>query len=638
MKIKKNEIKKSRVALLIDTWFPAYSGEQIHVAKLAAALSEKGYLVDILTCGADEGLKKEEKDLERMNGVTVKRLSKWRGVYTVWLLGYLLAFGRQYNLMHAHTTLSAIAMNMASWFTRVPTVVTVHASRVFETSWTLRKLLDRVVFLETKYSQEITVSEHFLKARNVNDHVLLIPNGMDTEPFDLVKIEKSPERFETLFVGRLVHEKGVDVLLRATKKLIESNEFIKSRKDFTLHLVGEGYERSDLEKMAEKLGISKYLRFHGKVTGEALVELYKGADLFVLPSRFEGLPLTLLEACAAKLPILATNVGDNRKLVLENVNGHLVQPDDEEELAYYLEYFALNPGLEQMGEASYDLVQQEYNWESSMQKILRVYDSLKQEKVSDDLMPWQYLAMLLQNRKLKPYRGRAPLKFCFTVNIEQAYSASALPHEVEHVAPFIEHFSELSSSLEIPSTLYVQDDLFEPYLEELKAMQKSGHELAVLGEKKNLRGVKEGFKDLKLKGLRLFRPVEGFADGELKYVHELGFEYLPTSEDPLPRIGWRFVVPFGRRVVMNLKNVIKMSDEEFLDAVNRLRSYQRDNGVSPYLIFECSSWEFQSRDYAAWASGENFTELSKKIAFLKEHMEIEFMGLSDFCKSCSLSA
>ncbi len=634
MQIKKVEIKKPRVALLIDTWFPAYSGEQIHVAKLAAALAEEhGYEVEILTCGGSEGMKKEEKDLERLAGVEVKRFTKWRGLYTMILFFYLALFGRKYNLMHAHTTLSAIAMNMASWFNRVPTIVTVHSSRIFEKAWTLRKLLDRVVFLETKYSQEISVSEHFLKARNVNEHVLVIPNGMDTEPFDEVKIDKSPEQFTVLFVGRLVHEKGVDVLLKATKKLIESNEFIHSRKDFVLHLVGEGHDRGDFEKMAEKLEIGKYVRFHGKVTGTALVELYKGSDLFVLPSRFEGLPLTLLEACAAKLPILATNVGDCRKLVLENVNGHLIQPDDVDELLYYLEYFALNPGLEQMGEASYDLVQQEYNWDTTIRKIMRVYESLKGVKTSEDIMPWALPVAFWRGRNLEPYRGKKPLKFCFTVNVEQAYAALSLPHEVEHIPPFLERFSEFCATLEIPSTLLVQDDLFEPYFEELRDMQKAGHEIGVLGEKKNLRTVKDGLKNLGLKKVRMFRPVKEFGDADLKYIHEFGFDYLPSSEDPMPQIVFKFLVPFGRSVVMNLKNFIEMDEEELLGAVDRLRSYQNKNGVPPYLIFECSSWEFQSRKHADWASGENFTELSKKIAFLKEHMDIEFMGLSGFCRS-----
>ena len=388
MKIQKIEIRKDRIALLVDTWFPVYSGEQIHAAKLAEALAaEYGWEVDILTCGVKEGLRREEKILDKTNGVRVRRICKYRWLYPFALIGHLILHRKRYKILHAHTTLSAAAMKVGSWFMNAHTIVTVHGNRVMERGWTLRKLIDRVVFLETRYSQEISVSESFLKARNVNDHVLVIPHGIDTEPFDAVKPQREPEKFRVLFVGRLAHDKGLDLLLKATRELVDSSEFIQSRKDFVLNIVGPGKDEKVLKELAAKLDLTKYVKFHGKVTGETLLEFYKSSDLFVLPSRFEGLPMTLLEACAAKLPILATNVGDMRRLVLENVNGHLIQSEDVQELSYYLAHFAMNPGLEQMGQASYEIVQQEYNWETTIKKILRVYEALGQKQKSDVIMP-----------------------------------------------------------------------------------------------------------------------------------------------------------------------------------------------------------------------------------------------------------
>jgi len=128
-----------------------------------------------------------------------------------------------------------------------------------------------------------------------------------------------------------------------------------------------------------------------------------------------------------------------------------------------------------------------------------------------------------------------------------------------------------------------------------------------------------------------------FLETDLEYMHELGFEHLPTSEDPMPHIRVKYLLPFGYTFVMNLENLLATDDDELLEILGRICALQKKNKVSPFVIFECNSWEFQSRDYVDYASGENFTGLSKKIAFLKEHMELEFLSLSDFCKSCMVS-
>jgi glycosyltransferase involved in cell wall biosynthesis len=632
--IKKSGIKKPRVALLVENWFPTYSGEQVHTAKLATNLAaDHGWEVEVLVCG-DESKSAEERTLLKVPGISVKRLGKWKALYGLRAFFYLLHAGKNYTLTHAHCMQSAVAMKLASWFTKVPTVLTVHANQISHRNWTFSKIMQRVVFLETRYSQEISVSEAFLKSRNVNKHVLVIPNGIDPAPFDNTKVENDPACFTAIFVGRLDYDKGVDVLLDAVKRLVDSNEFIKTKRDFMLNIVGEGRDEEGFKKYSEKLGVSKYVKFHGKVGFNRLVELYKGADLFVLPSRHETLPLTLLEACAARLPILATNVGDTKNVVIEGTNGHLIPPGDTDELAYYLELFAMNPHLEQMGQNSYDLVTQEYAWSIALKKIVRVYENLQKVRRKVNLMPWQTLMPVLRNRKFKEYRGRKPLKFCFTVNVTQPYAPGQLPHETEHIQPFLERFSEFTANLEMPATIFVQEDLLDPFFEEFHAMQNSGHELGVFGEKKNLRTTKERLSALTLQDVRMFRSKEELADHDLKYVHEQGFETLPTSQDPAPHLDWKWGLPFGRIVKFDLKNLLEWDDELLLQSVNRLLSYQRENGIDPYLIFECNSWEFQSRDEAAYASGENFTKLARKLAVLRDKFEIEFQTLSDFCKSC----
>ena len=615
MQIQQIKRNKPRIALLIGTWFPVHTGQQVYTAKLAQALArDHGYEVDILTRSINGKLTAEQKEIEKIPALYVKKFGfkshPWnvfmQVAYMIWIFFRLLLNGKKYALYHAQGATCAAAMKAASWFTRVPTLVTVHGNHVFEKSWTLKKLIHRVMFLETKYTQEVSIAENFLKAVNVNEHIAVVPYGVNTEPFDAVEASRSPERFNVLYVGRLDFQKGLDNLLKATKKVIESNGFIQSHKDFMLHLVGDGPDRSALERLTKKLGIEKYVRFYGYTMGEDLVQLYKSSDLFVMPSRTEAFPLSILEAGAARLPILATNTGDLRNIVIENVNGHLVEPDDIDELAYYLEYFAGNPHLEKLGQGSYDLVTQEYSWDKTIQKLLRIYESLVTQKAAEQLkphthyFPWQLPFLFMNSRgKRKEYKGKAPLCFCLTTNLVQAHLMEALPDENAEIPVYLERFSEFCAQLEVPSTVFIQSDLLESLSTELKNMQDGGHELGVKimeqdwitppMRRSTLRDLRDRLDSLGLNEVRMIRTPLELSQQDLEILHEGGFESLPTSEDPWPHVEFHWGIPFGHVMKMNLLSFIEMDDHELLSAVNRLRAHEKEHGVHPFLIFECDS-------------------------------------------------
>lgn len=650
--------------MLISTWFPVHTGQQVYTAKLAEALSQEfGYEVDVLTRAIQGKLTAEQRKIETVPALRIKRFGfpsqPWnifmQLAYMTWVFFRLLFAGKKYALYHAQGASAAAAMKAASWFTRVPTLVTVHGNHIFERSWTLKKVIHRIMFLETKFTQEVSIAENFLNAVNVNEHIAVVPYGVDTAPFDAVPLQRSRDQFNVIYVGRLDTQKGLDILLRATKKVIESNGFIQSHRDFMLHLVGSGPDRHSLEQLAKRLGIEKFVRFHGYLGTEALIGLYKSCDLFVLPSRTESLPLSVLEAAAARLPILATNTGDLRNVVLENVNGHLVESDDADELAYYLEYFAGNPHLETLGQGSYDLVSQEYSWDKSIHKMLRVYESIvsrqaaKHMKAHDHFPLWQLPHLLWAARKhKKTYKGKAPVRFCLTSNLVQFTMGDELPDENTEIPTFLERFSEFCAQLEAPSTLFIQAELLESLHKECLVLKEGGHELGVRVNEKDwitlpqrrstLRALRDELSSLEMGDVRFLRvPLEP-SEQDLEVIHEFGFETLPTSEDPWPRIEFHWGIPFGTVLKMNLKAFVEEDDEDLIEAIRRLAALQKENGVSPYIIFECDSTEFFSREELSHASGENFTRLAKKIAVLRETMSIEFCTLSDFCKSCNMDA
>jgi glycosyltransferase involved in cell wall biosynthesis len=128
-----------------------------------------------------------------------------------------------------------------------------------------------------------------------------------------------------VFVGRLAPEKGLDTLLRAWTTVRSSYPAAR------LTLVGEGPERPALEDLTARLGLGELVDLPGASADPG--GYLRAADLFVLPSREEGMSVALLEAMALGLPLVATSIPGNRRLVQDMKHGRLVPPDDPAALA-----------------------------------------------------------------------------------------------------------------------------------------------------------------------------------------------------------------------------------------------------------------------------------------------------------------
>jgi len=125
-------------------------------------------------------------------------------------------------------------------------------------------------------------------AENFNDQVRIkiIPNGVDVHRFTLPSA-RDWDKSQMLFVGRLVYQKGLDILVRALSEL--------KSEPWKLKLIGEGPHRPLLEKLANERGIGNRIEFVGWLSGESLVQQYRDANIFVFPSRHEGMPNAVLE-------------------------------------------------------------------------------------------------------------------------------------------------------------------------------------------------------------------------------------------------------------------------------------------------------------------------------------------------------
>jgi glycosyltransferase involved in cell wall biosynthesis len=169
--------------------------------------------------------------------------------------------------------------------------------------------------------------------------VAVIPNGVG-ESFFYSGPRLPQARPRLLFVGRLTVQKNVPLLLRALAGVSER---------FETTLVGDGEAEGSLRDLAAGLELQN-VRFYGRADEGELRELYRDADIFVLPSEREGMPLVLLEAMAMGLPVVATDISGIREVVGHGVNGVLVPPDHAAALRGALLSLATDPdGYRRMG-------------------------------------------------------------------------------------------------------------------------------------------------------------------------------------------------------------------------------------------------------------------------------------------------
>jgi glycosyltransferase involved in cell wall biosynthesis len=171
-------------------------------------------------------------------------------------------------------------------------------------------------------------------------------------------------------VGRIVHQKGLDLAMHALGGL--------KAFDWEWRIAGDGPQMAALQSLAQELGIEDRVFFLGWQSREQILESYRQANLFLFPSRHEGMPNAILEAMASGLPVIATCIAGNEELVVEGETGFLVPPEDVEALQDALKKILSDPALrQQMGGASRRRVEANYSWESTAQQYALYLEKVK---------------------------------------------------------------------------------------------------------------------------------------------------------------------------------------------------------------------------------------------------------------------
>lgn len=194
----------------------------------------------------------------------------------------------------------------------------------------------------------------YLKQRFTENEITPISNGINFARYHSWKVKTNilqkyripKEHKVLLFVGRLVKEKRIDVLIHSIPAIVK-------KMPATLIIVGRGNWTVNYKKMADNLGVSKNIIFADYVSDKKLQDLYKLSDVFVMPSIAELQSIATLEAMASGLPVVAANKGALPELVFNGKNGYLFKPDDANSLSKnILKIFSKKGQAKKMGKKS----------------------------------------------------------------------------------------------------------------------------------------------------------------------------------------------------------------------------------------------------------------------------------------------
>jgi glycosyltransferase involved in cell wall biosynthesis len=220
------------------------------------------------------------------------------------------------------------------------------------------------LMLRLPYRRVVTVSgaskEKLVAGGMQRTRIEIVPNGVDLMMFDKIRVGKS-RKPRIIYVGRLIEYKHVDDLLLAFSKL---------SLDAELYVVGRGPERKKLEVLAKELKVDRRVVFTGFVSESRKIELLKSSHALVLPSTMEGFGIALVEAMAAKTPVIAADIPALRELVGDEEVGLLFKPRDIGALKMKLERLLKESKLRvQLSRKGHELVKKKFSWERITKEI-----------------------------------------------------------------------------------------------------------------------------------------------------------------------------------------------------------------------------------------------------------------------------
>jgi glycosyltransferase involved in cell wall biosynthesis len=299
-----------------------------------------------------------------------------------------------YDLIHAHDWLVAFAANTLKRTHKTPLIATIHATergrgRGYLGSDTARAIHHVEWWLTYEAWRVITCSDYM--AGEVQsffachaDKIDVIPNGVDPAPF-LAAAQEHWEGFRAMYalpdeqivfnVGRVVHEKGVHVLVEAAPRVLAQVPKAK------FVIAGRGPTLDHLRHRAWELGVGEKVLFAGFVSDADRNRLFCQSACAVFPSLYEPFGIVALEAMAAHCPVVVSEVGGLKEVVKHAETGITIYPDNADSLAWGIVHTLTRPDwARQRAENAYKVVVDQYNWDRIAGLTVDVYQRVIEER------------------------------------------------------------------------------------------------------------------------------------------------------------------------------------------------------------------------------------------------------------------
>jgi len=320
------------IAIISPQIYPCNTGGlEIFNYYLIRELAAQGHKIWVITCCG-----------YKWNNQNIHRVKLWRRFPGLTFLSIsfsiifnLIKLKKKIDVMHIPYTSNSnliYSMLLGKKFTNIPYIITIHGGGMHK--WRLG-LFHQLFF---KYANSIVaVSEIIRKEyeKRCVRKIKVIPPLIPFIKTDIARSElKSKYGFSDndviiLSLGSIKKIKGSNILQEAFFNL--GKEYVKSN-NLRLLYVGEGAMKNELKKKVDEKSFSQYVKFFGKIPREKVPEMYKLADIYVISSLFEGMPIALLEAMFNGLPIIGSNVNGINNLISHKKNGLLFERENIDDL------------------------------------------------------------------------------------------------------------------------------------------------------------------------------------------------------------------------------------------------------------------------------------------------------------------
>jgi len=391
------------LAVMMLTWeYPPriIGGISPHVYYLSKSLVRSGLKVYVVTCDFPGAAQHEVID-----EVEVFRIDSYKNPspdFATWV--YLMNInmqkeaaaivkniGGRIDVFHAHDWLVANAGIGLKHVFRKPLLTTIHSTEIGRRNGIHfdyeRMIHETEAWLTYEAWRVICCSAYMVSHVRwafglPEDKLVMVPNGVDFEAYAKVKNDDLssfrskfalPEEKIVLFVGRLVYEKGVHVLISSVPKVL-------GKVDAKFVIVGNGYMKEQLLNIVKSMGVANKVMFTGFVDDETLRKLQSCADVSVVPSLFEPFGIVALEAMAAKSPVVVSDTGGLSEIVEHDVTGVKVYPENPDSLAWGITKVLLDESYANwIRSNAYKKIQEKYNWGKIAQQTQNVYEAILKE-------------------------------------------------------------------------------------------------------------------------------------------------------------------------------------------------------------------------------------------------------------------